>query len=90
MAEQLQDIPGLRAEYRINAYGFGEVRFEWDRKIIPLTPRQVQERLKSGEPRIVYYEDDRGGTIQTRTMEDGEEILAARRLRRFFLEEARA
>lgn len=86
MAEQLQGIPGLNAQYRKNAYGFGEVRFEWDQKVIPLTPRQVQEQLKAGEPRIVYYEDDRGGTIQTRTMEDGEEILAARRLRQFFLE----
>jgi D-glucosaminate-6-phosphate ammonia-lyase len=89
MAEQLQGVPGLHTQYRQNAYGFGEIRFEWDQKIIPLTPRQVQQKLQAGEPRVVYYEDDKGGTIQTRTMQDGEEILAARRLRQFFLEEAR-
>ena len=57
--------------------------------MIPLTPDQVKEKLKAGEPRIVYYDDDKGGTIQTRTMHDGEEIFAARRLREFFLAEAR-
>jgi hypothetical protein len=43
----------------------------------------------SGEPRILYYEDDEGGTFQTRCMKDGDEILAARRLRQFFVAEAR-
>lgn len=85
--EQLQQIPGLHSFYRKNAYGFGEIRFEWDQQVIRLTPHQVREKLKAGEPRIVYYDDDKGGTIQTRTMKDGEEIFAARRLREFFLEE---
>jgi len=89
LTEQLQGIPGLHAYYRKNAYGFGEIRFEWDQQVIPLTPNQVREKLKAGEPRIVYYDDDKGGTIQTRTMHDGEEIFAARRLREFFLEEGR-
>ena len=89
LAEQLQGIPGLHAYYRKNAYGFGEIRFEWDQQVIPLTPNQVRDKLKAGEPRIVYYNDDKGGTIQTRTMHDGEEIFAARRLREFFLEQAR-
>ena len=87
--EQLQEIPGLHSFYRKNAYGFGEIRFEWDQKVIRLTPDQVREKLKDGEPRIVYYDDDKGGTIQTRTMKDGEEIFAARRLREFFLQEGR-
>ena len=88
IAEQLEGIPGFRAEYRTNAYGFGEVRIGWDRGKIPLTGKQAAERLQSGEPRIVYYDDDEGGVLQTRTMCDGEEILAARRLRQFFRDEA--
>lgn len=88
LADQLQGINGLKAEYRINAYGFGEVRVTWDRAVIPLGGREVFRRLMSGEPRILYYEDDEGGTFQTRCMKDGDEILAARRLRRFFLQEA--
>jgi L-seryl-tRNA(Ser) seleniumtransferase len=88
LADQLKDVPGLRAEYRINGYGFGEVRLTWDRKVIPLNGREVFRKLMSGEPRILYYEDDEGGTFQTRCMKDGDEIIAARRLRQFFLEEA--
>jgi hypothetical protein len=75
LAEQLQGIAGLNAEYRGNAYGFGEIRISWDRAKIPLTGKQAAERLKNGQPRIVYYDDDEGGVLQTRTMVEGEEIL---------------
>jgi len=87
LADQLQGIPGLHAVYRQNAYGFGEVRIGWDGSVIPLTGKQAAEKLKNGEPRVVYYDDDRGGVLQTRCMYDGDEIFAARRLRQFFLEE---
>ncbi|MGH8647432.1 MAG: selenocysteine synthase, partial [Gammaproteobacteria bacterium] len=89
IADQLQGIAGLQAEYRLNAYGFGEIRIGWDRSKIPLTGKQAAEKLKNGEPRIVYYDDEQGGVLQTRTMYDGEEIFAARRLAAFFREEAR-
>lgn len=89
MADQLKDVPGVKAEYRINGSGFGEMRLTWDRDIIPLTGKEAFRKLMSGEPRILYYEDDEGGTFQTRCMKDGDEILASRRLRQFFLEEAR-
>lgn len=89
LADQLKDLPGVKAEYRINGAGFGEVRVTWDRKTIPLTGREAFRKLMSGEPRILYYEDDEGGTFQTRCMKDGDEILAARRLRQFFTAEAR-
>ncbi|MBK9169946.1 MAG: aminotransferase class V-fold PLP-dependent enzyme [Bryobacterales bacterium] len=88
MAEQLQDIKGVTAVYRINAYGFGEVRITWDRKVIPLTGHQAFEKLMAGEPRVLFYQDEEGGTFQTRSMKDGDEILAARRLRQFFVHEA--
>jgi L-seryl-tRNA(Ser) seleniumtransferase len=89
LADQLRDLTGVNAEYRINGAGFGEVRVTWDRTIIPLTGQEAFRKLMSGEPRILYYEDDEGGTFQTRCMKDGDEILAARRLRQFFTEEAR-
>ena len=89
MADQLKDVPGVNAEYRVNAAGFGEMRLTWDRKIIPLTGQEAFRKLMSGEPRVLYYEDDEGGTFQTRCMKDGDEILAARRLRQFFTEESR-
>jgi L-seryl-tRNA(Ser) seleniumtransferase len=84
MADQLQGIPGFTAAYRVNAQGFGEVRIDWDRKVIPLTGKQAAEKLFNGEPRLMYYDDDTGGVLQTRSMKDGDEILAARALGRFF------
>ncbi|MBK5293452.1 MAG: aminotransferase class V-fold PLP-dependent enzyme [Acidobacteriia bacterium] len=89
LADQLKDVPGLKPVYRVNAYGFGDMRLTWDRKVIPLTGQEAFRKLMSGEPRVLYYEDDEGGTFQTRCMKDGDEILAARRLREFFLAEAR-
>jgi len=89
LAEQLHGIPGFTATYRLNRSGFGEVRIDWDQRVIPLTGKQAAEKLLNGEPRIMYYDDDTGGVLQTRCMNDGDEILAARRLRRFFLSEAR-
>jgi L-seryl-tRNA(Ser) seleniumtransferase len=89
LAGQLSDLRGVNAEYRINAAGFGEVRVTWNRDVIPLTGQQAFRKLMSGEPRILYYEDDEGGTFQTRCMKDGDEIIAARRLRQFFTDEAR-
>jgi L-seryl-tRNA(Ser) seleniumtransferase len=88
LADQLAGVPGLKPEYRINGAGFGEMRLTWDRTVIPLTGREAFRKLMSGEPRILYYEDDEGGTFQTRCMKDGDEMLAARRLRQFFTDEA--
>lgn len=84
MAEQLQGIPGFTATYRVNAQGFGEVRIDWDRRLIPLTGKEAATGLYNGEPRLMYYDDDQGGVLQTRSMKDGDEIVAARCLRKFF------
>ena len=90
LADQLQGIPGFQALYRLNGQGFGDIRIDWDRKVIPLTGKQAAERLFNGEPRLMYYDDDKGGVLQTRCMKDGDEILAAKTLRRFFLEAGKA
>ncbi len=89
MAEALQGIPGFTAKYRINPQGFGEVRIDWDRKVIPLGGKEAATKLYDGDPRLMYYDDDEGGVLQTRSMKDGDEILAVRILARFFRENAR-
>jgi L-seryl-tRNA(Ser) seleniumtransferase len=84
----LQDIPGLTAEYvpaRETPVGYDSVRITWDRERIPLTPEEAKRLLKEGEPRIIYIDGD---YFITRNLESGEEILVARRLREFFLNEA--
>ena len=89
VVDQLADVHGLNAERKMNAHGFEDISLSWDREIIPLTGKEAAEKLKAGEPRIVYYDNDEGGTMTTRCQWDGEEIFAARRLREFFLAEGR-
>jgi len=84
LADQLQGIPGLRAEYAMNTMGYADVDLSWDEKIIPLTEPEVKKRLKEGEPSLVYD----GTTVRTRLLRDGEEVVVARRLRKFFETEA--
>jgi uncharacterized pyridoxal phosphate-dependent enzyme len=94
---ELQGIPGLRADAQPAAdghdHGFLEVMFRWNPKIIPITGKTLAEELKTGEPRMIYYPeygDEHSGVLQTRSMKEGEEILAARRLREVFLSEAKS
>ena len=101
IADQLQGIPGLQVEYRLTDHvreqAFTDIRVRWDRRIFPLTGKQLDEKLRAGEPRVVVElmaarqpsGDSEGFTIYTRNMRDGEEILAARRLRQFFQSEAK-
>jgi L-seryl-tRNA(Ser) seleniumtransferase len=88
VAEELQGIPGLRAEYvapRNTVLGYDAVELSWDQKLIPVTPEQLRQRLRDGEPRIIFS----GTTFITRNLENGEEIIAARRLREEFRAAAR-
>ncbi len=85
IADQLQGIPGLHARYAINTVGYADVEVTWDQDVIPMTPGEVHQRLKSGEPRLAYD----GNTVRTRCLRDGEEVLVAQRLREFFTEDAR-
>jgi L-seryl-tRNA(Ser) seleniumtransferase len=80
LADQLRGIDGLRAEYRINTAGYGDVDLSWDESVIPLTESDVKRQLKDGEPRVVYD----GTSVRTRLLRDGEERLVALRLRAFF------
>jgi hypothetical protein len=66
--------------------GYADVELSWDEKVIPLTMEQAQDKLRTGSPRIYWFDP----VFMTRCLEDGEEVLVARRLRQFFLEEARA
>ena len=85
LADQLQGIPGVNAEYALNTFGYADVELTWDENVIPLSRDEVKKRLKEGDPSIVYD----GNTVRTHQLYDGEEILIARRIRAFFEEEIR-
>ena len=80
VADQLQGIDGLQAEFKLNTAGYGDVDLSWDESVIPLTEGEVKRRLKDGSPRLVYD----GTSVRTRLRRDGEERLVAARLRAFF------
>ena len=96
LAAELQGIPGVTAQPQSAAnghdHGFLELVFRWDPKIVPLTGKSLAEKLRTGEPRIIYYPeygDEHSGVLQTRSMKEGEEIRVARRLRELFLAETK-
>lgn len=84
LADQLQAIPGLKAEYAINTMGYADVDLSWDESIIPLSQEEAKKKLKDGDPRIVYLI-----TVRTSLLREGEEVVVARRLREFFTKESR-
>jgi L-seryl-tRNA(Ser) seleniumtransferase len=80
LADQLQGIEGLHAEFKLNTAGYGDVDLSWDEGVIPLSEMEVKRQLKDGEPRVVYD----GTSVRTRLLRNGEERLVAARLRTFF------
>jgi len=86
LMDQLSGIPGLTARMKFSKKGYAEVELARDEKVIPLRVKQAQDKLRTRTPRIYWFDP----VFMTRCLEDGEEILVARRLRQFFMEEARA
>ena len=80
IARELQGIPGLMADVPQDDRGKPRVNLTWDENTVPLSAVEVREGLKNGDPRIAIT----GQSIQTRCMNDGEEILVAQRTRDFF------
>jgi L-seryl-tRNA(Ser) seleniumtransferase len=91
IAGQLEGIPGLTATATPVPDGYSVVTLDWDQKVIPLTVPEAGARLKAGRPRIVCWTflGARNARILPPALEDGDEVILARRLRQFFLEEAR-
>lgn len=95
IVDQLRGVPGLAAEYRMTSQGYANAVLIWDKKVIPMTEREAAERLRTGEPRIAFtsskltYETIAHPTLVPGSLRDGEEVIVAKRLRQFFLDEAR-
>ena len=84
IADELQGIPGLVADVPQDDRGKPRVDLTWDQSTVPLSAAEVREGLKNGDPRVAMT----GQAIQTRCMNDGEEILVAQRVQQFFRDEA--
>ena len=80
LANELQGIPGVTAEYAVNTKGYADVDLSWDEAVIPLTHAELRERLMAGEPRMTYD----GTTVRVRQLSDPELALVAKTLRELF------
>ena len=83
---QLAKIPGLK----VGRTPFDRTRrvhrvsVEWDEKALNLTARDVQEKLRKGDPRIVVYRAKRGFEFTVFMNEPGDEKVAVRRMQEIF------
>ncbi len=85
IAAQLQDVPGLRADYTLNTVGQGIVELTWDEGVIPLTADLLRMELLAGEPRVILFRN----YIWTANLRDGEDALVVRRLREVLTQASR-
>jgi len=94
IVDELRGIPGLTPEYRMTSQGYANAVLIWDKKIIPIAERDAAEKLRNGEPRIVFtssklvHETIAHPTLVPGSLRDGEEVIVAKRLKQFFLAEA--
>jgi L-seryl-tRNA(Ser) seleniumtransferase len=94
IADTLNEIPSVKAELiaKINNYGkylgqgFNNVYFRWDPAVIPLTGGEAAAQLRTGEPSILIYSGGKmpEASLTPQCMQDGEELLAAQVLEKFF------
>ena len=53
----------------------------WDQTVLPIAPEEVQQQLSDGDPRIEMFTHDNGVEVMPYMMEQGEDVVVARRLR---------
>jgi L-seryl-tRNA(Ser) seleniumtransferase len=93
IVDQLRGIPGLTPEYRMTSQGYANAVLIWDKQIIPVGERDAAEKLRMGEPRIVFTSSKLASetishpTLVPGSLRDGEEVIVAKRLRQFFTDE---
>ena len=53
----------------------------WDQTVLPVAPEEVQQQLSDGDPRIELFTHENGVEVMPYMMEQGEDVIVARRLR---------
>ena len=80
IADELQGIPGLTAEYAVNTVDLGIVELTWDENVIPLPAQALRGELMDGEPRVIIFRN----YVWTQNLRDAELAPVVRRLREVF------
>jgi seryl-tRNA(Sec) selenium transferase len=94
IVDQLRGVPGLTAEYRMTSQGYANAVLIWDKTRIPIGERDAADKLRNGDPRIVFASSKLASetiahpALVPGSLRDGEEVIVAKRLKQFFSEEA--
>ena len=57
------------------------LEIHWEPKALPITPEEARQQLSNGEPRIELFTHENGVEVMPYMMQDGEEIIVAKRLK---------
>jgi uncharacterized pyridoxal phosphate-dependent enzyme len=57
------------------------LEIHWEPKALPITPEEARQQLSNGDPRIELFTHENGVEIMPYMMQDGEEIIVAKRLK---------
>jgi L-seryl-tRNA(Ser) seleniumtransferase len=57
------------------------LEIQWESKALPITPDEVQQQLSDGDPRIELFTHENGVEIMSYMMQDGEDVIVAKRLK---------
>ena len=87
IADVLNEVPGIQAELYDNTQGYNNLRFSWDKGVIPVSGAELYKQLREGEPRILINGGGDGPSagLTTQCMRDGDEIFAARGVKQALL-----
>jgi uncharacterized pyridoxal phosphate-dependent enzyme len=94
IVDQLRGVPGMSAELRMTSQGYANAVLIWDKNVIPISEKDAAERLRMGEPRMVFTQSKLASetiaypTLVPGSLKDGEEVIVAKRLKQFFTAEA--
>ena len=88
IGDAVADLPSVttrvRDPGRSNVAPILEVH--WDRTVLPITPEETQQQLSDGDPRIELFTHENGVEVMPYMMEQGEDVIVARRLREVLIE----
>jgi L-seryl-tRNA(Ser) seleniumtransferase len=83
----IKDINGIKTEVKVPALGnvTPTLHVTWDKKIVKITTKDLQEQLRSGDPSIeIVNNGDEHLSITTWVMKEGQEKIVAKRLKEVF------
>ena len=87
IASRISSVPGIRTEIRLPERPSNVapvLSIQWERRLVPVSNREVKKKLAEGEPGIEMPLSGHGLSVMPYMMEAGEERIVGRKLREIF------